>query len=269
MLESMVIRRAFTLIELLVVIAIIALLIGLLLPALAKGREAARQTICLSNQRQIGMALSAYASTYKEWTPREAGNSENGFVAQVPAFRGSQFNLAWAFNLRPFIDQRASSMTADGGLGDQYRDAPYYRDPSRPKDPHNIHYVNNGLRFTRPGVVDINDTKSPAVLHRYPRPFDTMFLTCFTDDPNGVRYGNWYANNASELNIAIYYDMWNPSNVNGVGASGHTTYQRIAKNRHGSGANAVFLDGHAMHRPAADLTLVANWDDGDYRRADR
>lgn len=59
-------RPAFTLIELLVVISIIALLIGLLLPALAGAREAARQTACLSNQRQIGIALESYLVENKD-----------------------------------------------------------------------------------------------------------------------------------------------------------------------------------------------------------
>lgn len=56
----------FTLIELLVVLAIIALLLSILLPSLGKSREVGRQTVCLSNQRQMTMAWTVYANTYKE-----------------------------------------------------------------------------------------------------------------------------------------------------------------------------------------------------------
>ena len=62
-------RQGFTLIELLVVIAILAILAAILFPVFAQARERARMTSCLSNMRQMGLALDMYAQSYDEMMP--------------------------------------------------------------------------------------------------------------------------------------------------------------------------------------------------------
>jgi prepilin-type N-terminal cleavage/methylation domain-containing protein/prepilin-type processing-associated H-X9-DG protein len=66
-------QRAFTLTELLVVIGVIALLVGILLPALSKARETSRRAACLSNLRQIGQSLIMYANAHRDVLPNGNG----------------------------------------------------------------------------------------------------------------------------------------------------------------------------------------------------
>mgnify|MGYP001163444239 CR=1 FL=1 len=83
-------RKGFTLIELLVVIAIIAILAAILFPVFAKAREKARQSSCLSNNKQLGLAIMQYAQDYDERLPRTYFSPPTG-------------NLHWAMVVAPYI----------------------------------------------------------------------------------------------------------------------------------------------------------------------
>ena len=89
----------FTLIELLIVISIIAVLAGMLLPALQQARETARKSQCLNQEKQLGIAFNMYFSDYKDFIPPKISDSEGK-------------SQTWAFLLYPYFGIHTTSNTS-------------------------------------------------------------------------------------------------------------------------------------------------------------
>jgi prepilin-type N-terminal cleavage/methylation domain-containing protein/prepilin-type processing-associated H-X9-DG protein len=141
-------RQGFTLIELLVVIAIIAILIGLLLPAVQKVREAANRMKCSNNLKQLGLAAHNYHGVYNRFPPRKdtkvftttgvpATKSANASVLVVilpyveQANKFNQWNLDYDANSGAPID---TSIPANGdpNAAARVQDVPFFLCPSDP-----------------------------------------------------------------------------------------------------------------------------------------
>src|SRR6476646_4438678 len=95
-------RSGFTLIELLVVIAIIAILIGLLVPAVQKVRDAANMSTCQNNLHQIGIALQTYHDVKKCLPP---GLARISYTDQYGTATGQYNATFWSYFLLPYLEQ--------------------------------------------------------------------------------------------------------------------------------------------------------------------
>jgi len=93
-------KRAFTLIELLVVIAIIAILAAILFPVFAQAKAAAKKTQCLSNTKNIAMALFIYAGDSEDVMPQTSWESS---LTQQPFNPAGKYQIHWTYLLQPYI----------------------------------------------------------------------------------------------------------------------------------------------------------------------
>jgi prepilin-type N-terminal cleavage/methylation domain-containing protein len=128
-------RRGFTLIELLVVIAIIAILIGLLLPAVQKVREAAARTQSQNNLKQIGLALHDAHDQFGAFPPIaldmfQASNNPTGYVRYNGPYwqKGGSGKTTFFFCLLPFLEQAPLQQMGQNGLNSMVQES---NDPTK------------------------------------------------------------------------------------------------------------------------------------------
>lgn len=149
---------AFTLVELLVVVAIIAVLIGLLLPAVQSTRAAARRTQCASNLRQVGLAMGQYCDAHRGHFPdtshNDLGDAERSWIYTVAPFMES----VDAIRICP-DDRKAAARLAD-------RLTSYVMNAYLTDEPRTFTVTNrNKLRETSKTLVafEIADQKAPII----------------------------------------------------------------------------------------------------------
>jgi len=234
-------QRAFTLIELLVVIAIIAILAAILFPVFAQARDKARQSACLSNAKQIGLAVTMYTNDYDETFYWQKDWAE---VAQLGAgFWGTSYAsyVRWPFAHAPYIKNTdVYKCPSDKGT-------PAARNVAKAPggggaSPWFISYGPNLMIMT-----GYSKTDKPTPLAAISRPSEKIALAEAT-----FGYGcceSWNVEYFRGANYSGGENGWDfgtyRKNVGGARAKNITDAQMSKVTRHALGNTAIFCDGHA------------------------
>jgi len=228
-------KRAFTLIELLVVIAIIAVLLAILMPALGAAKKRVYTVVCLSNQRQIGMAANLYSNEYNGKVPRGDGS----------------LTLVWFTCFLPYIGQ-------DSSITD-YRQVDIYKCRAFPRtgtgiggvsnSRQTIGYVVNAWDFQNSSDTTGFETSVPTKITKLRLPSTTAYLA-------DNEAGTWrpVLENISNPDRGRFDFFKNDHLPMSTNESDVTNGRRIARDRHADGCNLLFFDWHAEHMKAEDIT---------------
>ncbi|HUO08693.1 MAG TPA: DUF1559 domain-containing protein [Phycisphaerae bacterium] len=239
--------RAFTLIELLVVVAIVALLIALLLPILGKARDRARSVVCLSNQRQIGHALTLYAANFNDYTPpREIVSSAYSGVSNWPSPAGYAPSDCVIWSDQIMLGQYAATSNWSDSSPDYRNGTVSQRSPFFcPADLQHLPwgnqyaYISYGMYNNFTYVQPLNGFKNMWRLLNQPQPqSEIVCVDSFRPIPNP---GAWTAPYPFFGNP----EPFNNGNNNPIDPLSTYSYSR----RHSNGANVLYLDGHASWLP--------------------